>query len=185
MINWTYLKNSNKLRILALISIISLVIGFILFLNIKNSVNIDQINLENILRNNILIHIFIFFVIFFLSFIFLGSIFGIIIYSFEIICYINIILFLIFNFSLKGLFLSVLLICFRLPYYLLLFLTSLNSLKISKFIICKENRERVMLMNYIKKSVLLSIIAISIELFNYFLGYKIIIFLSNLLGIMI
>lgn len=185
MINWTYLKNSNRFKILTVITTISLIIGVILFLKINNNIDVSKINLEVLLRNNISIHISIFFIIFFLSFLYLGTIFGIIIYIFEIICLVILSLFLISNFFLKGIFLSLLILCFRLPYYLLIFLNSLNSLKISKFIMCKENRERVILIRYIKKSIFLSLIAISIEFFNYFFGYKIIIFLNNLLGIMI
>lgn len=181
MINWTSLKRNKYFKILIFLTILSMILGLIFFFKIENNISVDKFDLKNVLKNNFSYHIIFFSLIFFFSFLFIGYLLGMIIYSFEIMNFTILTIFLIINFNIKGLIITVLVLIYRMFYFILIALCSLSCFKISRSLLSKQKYEKEKLVNHIKIAIIFSLIGILVEIFNYTIGYKLIMFLTNLL----
>lgn len=185
MLKWTSLKKNSYFRGFSFISIVTIILGIFFYFKLKDNINIDEMNLEMLIKNHSIYHILIISFIFFLSFLFIGSTFGIISYSFELLCLVIFGITLFSNWHIKGLLLFIIIFIFKLLYLLLLIYLISRSFKITKNIIAKQNHSKDGILIYIKEAIYTSLIIIAIELFNYFIGYKIITFFTKTLQIMV
>ncbi len=181
MINWTSLKKNKYFKFLIFITIIAIIFGIIYYFKIKDIIDLKEINLENICRNNFFYHISSFFLIFFFSFLLFGFILGIYVYSFEITSFIILLFTLILKFNIKGFIIAIIIFIFRFPYFLLLVFISYSCFKISRSLISKQKYQKEKLLLHIKQSIIFSLTGIIIETFNYFIGYKFVMFLTKIL----
>lgn len=185
MLKWTSLKKNKYFKIFLFINISAILLGVFFYFKFRININIDEINLTTLIKNHSIYHILFVTFIFFLSFLFLGAIFGIISYSFELISLIILGITLFNNWTIKGLILFIILLGFKILYFLLLIYLITRSLKITQNLITKQNYSKDKILIYIKEAIYTSLIVIAIEIFNYFIGYKVITFFTKLLQIMI
>lgn len=185
MLKWTSLKKSRCFKTYIFISFLSGLLGVLFYFKLKNNINIEEISLEILIRNHSIYHILFISFIFFLSFLLIGGILGIMSLCFEIISLVILGITLFSNWHIKGLILFIMLFVFKMFYLLLLIYLITRSFKITKNIVVKQAYSKEGMLIYVKEAIYTSLIIITIEIFNYFIGYKIITFFTKLLQIMI
>ncbi len=171
MKQWTSFIKNKFLLIIGLIIILSVIIGTYFYQNIN--IDLNFINLTSVIKNNAIMHIFFVLIIFFLSFVFVGSFIGLLILIYEITCIVILGLILISSLNLYGLLICLVLLIFKVGYLFLLIYLIIKSFKISQNFLAKRfNNEKTNI--YIKQTIFASLIIILIEIFNFFIGYKLI-----------
>ena len=185
MLKWTSLKKNKYFKIYTAISILSILLGFLFYFKLKENINISEINLELLIKNHSIYHILFVSITFFLSFLLIGSFLGIMGFCFELISIVILGIGLFSAYHIRGLFLFITLLTFKLFYLLLLIYLITRGFKIAKTIVSKQSHFKGNILIYIKEAIYTSLIIIAIETFNYFIGYKIITFFTKLLQIML
>lgn len=173
MTKWTSLIRNKYFRYLLILVIVSIAIGIFYYSKLKTSINFEEINLINVIKNNALIHIIITLIIFFTSFFLVGSFLGIIAVVYEIVCLTVLGATLAVNLNLMGILVLIVLILFKSLYLFLLIYLTTRCFNVAKYILANKSYLKDKISIYIKQSLCSSLIIIALELFNFFLGYKI------------
>lgn len=171
---WTSLIRNKYFRYLLILVIVSIATGIFYYAKLKTSINFEEINLINVIKNNALIHMIIILIIFFTSFILVGSFVGVIAIIYEIVCLTVLGATLIVNLNLIGILILIVLIVFKSLYLFLLIYLTTRCFNIAKYILTNKSYLKDKISIYIKQSLCSSLIIIALEVFNFFLGYKII-----------
>ena len=104
---------------------------------------------------------------------------------FEIISITTLCIVLCKEFYFKGFLFSLIIIIFKLIFLILLIYLISRTYKIIKASLKKQTINKDLFIMYFKEATYTALITISLELFNYFLGYHIITFFAKLLEIMV
>lgn len=166
--------NRNKvILVLSLVFLVSLFIGVYFYIKIKDVVDINQINLFTVIKNNSIIHVIIVLLIFLVSFLLLGHIFGMFAFIYELVCLTVLGIFLVNKLSFFGIFTILIFVVFKIPYFVLLFYLITRCFKIAKSLYFNKLSLREYEFRNVNQALITSLIIIVLELFNYFVGYKI------------
>lgn len=169
----SFFKNKYCL-FFVLATLIAIIIGIFYFLNINSSLTINKVDILNQVKNNSIYHIAFVSIIFFSSFILIGSLIGIFIYFYEIICLTIEAIVLIKLYYFSGLIVFIGILLFKSIYLLLLIYLISRSFKILKYILLRKNYSTDKINIYTKEAIITSLIIITLEIINLFLGYKLI-----------
>lgn len=185
MNKWTSIKNNNYFKFIVFLTIISIVTGFLFYNKISIEANNLNINFELLIKNHSIYHILFITFTFFFTFLILGIFIGVVIYMFEIISITTLCIVLCKEFYFKGFLFSLIIIIFKLIFLILLIYLISRTYKIIKASLKKQTINKDLFIMYFKEATYTALITISLELFNYFLGYHIITFFAKLLEIMV
>lgn len=185
MNKWTSLKKNNYFKFIMFLTFISMVAGFLFYNKINSEINNLNINFENIIKNHSIYHLLFITFTFFFTFLILGTFIGIIVYMLEITSITMLCITLCKEFYFKGFLFSLIILIFKLFFLILLIYLISRSYKIIKLLLKKQISNKELFIIYFKEAIYTCLITISLELFNYFLGYNIITFFAKLLEIMV